>query len=136
MSEDIPEKSVEETPNQATEELLPQEGMGEDQIAEVPPVTFRANTYDLMSLGSLITGVLILFSCITCGAGYYLMPLIALALGAVGVLSARRAVDADRTRLWSWLGIAAGGLVLLLLVLCIVLYIGFFVLAALSEEWG
>ena len=130
MSQDAPQKPIEQVANETPQEALPPQSMG-----ETPPVTFRANTYDLMSLGSLVTGALILFSCITCGAGYYLMPLIALALGAVGLLSARRAVEADRTRLWSWLGIAAGGVVLLLIALCIILYVGFIVLAAMSGEW-
>jgi hypothetical protein len=101
----------------------------------LPQVTFRGNTYDLISLGSLITGVALLLSCLTCNMGYYCLPLIAVALGAVGVLSARRSVEAERTKLWSWLGIAAGGIVLLLIALCIVLYIGFIVLAAVSGEW-
>jgi hypothetical protein len=78
---------------------------------------------------------MILFSCVTCNTGYYCLPFIAMALGAVGLLSVRQAVDQERTRLWSWLGVAAGGIVLLLIALCVVLYIGFIVLAAVSGEW-
>jgi FtsH-binding integral membrane protein len=133
MSGKKPKESIEKASGQ---ESLPTPDAGKGELAEAPPATFRANTYDLMSLGALVTGALVLFSCITCGAGYYLMPLIALALGAVGLLGARRAVETDRTRLWSWLGIAAGGIVLLLVALCIILYVGFIVLAALSGEWG
>jgi hypothetical protein len=61
--------------------------------------------------------------------GYYCLPFITVVLGVVGVLSARQAVEAERAKLWSWLGIAAGGIVLLLIALFIVLYIGFIALA-------
>jgi len=91
-------------------------------------VTFRGNSYDLVSLVSLASGGLILFTCLTCNLGYYCMPIIPMALGLVGVLSAHRAVDARRTRLWSWLGIAAGGLMLLLILVVVALYVGFIVL--------
>jgi hypothetical protein len=72
---------------------------------------------------------MLLFSCLTCNMGYYCLPFISLVLGVVGVLSARQAVEAERTKLWSWLGIAAGGLVLLLIAVFFVLYVGFIVLA-------
>jgi hypothetical protein len=99
-----------------------------------PQVTFRGNSYDLISLGSLATGGLILFSCVTCGMGYYCMPVIAVVLGAIGVLGARQAVERERTRLWSWLGIAAGGFILLIMAAAFVLYIAFIILAATSAS--
>jgi hypothetical protein len=49
-------------------------------------------------------------------------------LGLVGLLAARQSVEVKRTRLWSWLGIAAGGIVVLLVVAGIGLYIAFIVL--------
>jgi hypothetical protein len=102
----------------------------------VPPsVTFRGNTYDLISLGSLFSGAFLLFTCLTCNLGYYCLPVLSIVLGAIGVLSARQSVQAQRTRLWSWLGIAAGGIVLLLIVLFFICYIGFIVLAIASEQW-
>jgi len=65
------------------------------------------------------------------------VPFIAIALGLVGVLSAHQAVDAKRTRLWSWLGIAAGGLLLLLILVAVVLYVlGFIVLLIAGGELG
>jgi len=123
-------------PSEGRKEALTTVREGEVDLAEAPSVTFRGNTYDLISLGSLITGGLILFTCVTCNMGYYCLPVISLALGAVGLLSARQAVDENRTRLWSWLGIAAGGIILLLITLCFILYIGFFAVAIISEEWG
>jgi hypothetical protein len=137
MTENASEEPIENLPDEEPQEALPAptEDEGESPLAERPQVTFRGNSYDLFSLGSLVTGALILFSCVTCGAGYYCMPVIAVVLGAIGVLGARQAVEEKRTRLWSWLGIAAGGFVLLLVVLGIVLYIGFIVLAVASGGW-
>ncbi len=136
MSESINEEPIEEVPSEELKEALTTVREGEIELAEAPKVTFRGNTYDLISLGSLITGGLILFTCVTCNMGYYCLPIVSLALGAVGLLSAREAVDENRTRLWSWLGIAAGGIILLLIALCFILYIGFFAVAIISEEWG
>jgi hypothetical protein len=135
MNHDLAEQPAEgvrasDVEKRQVEALPPGEGNGP------PSVTFRGNTYDLISLGSLISGALLLFSCLTCNTGYYCLPLISIALGAVGVLSARQSVEAQRTRLWSWLGIAAGGIVLLLIVLLVICYIGFIVLAIATEEWG
>jgi hypothetical protein len=128
---DMPASSSGESAERA---LLPGEP-GEGGPPGEPQVTFRANTYDLLSLGSLITGALILFSCLTCNLGYYCLPLVSVVLGAVGVLSARQAVEEKRTRLWSWLGIATGGIVLLFVVAAIVLYVGFLFLAIVANKW-
>ena len=131
MGDDAPEKALEEVQDGSHDPVV-------DQVPVVPPsqdapssgprVTFRGNSYDLVSLVSLATGGLILFTCLTCNLGYYCMPIIPMALGLVGVLSAHQAVDARRTRLWSWLGIAAGGLMLLLILVVVALYVGFIVL--------
>jgi hypothetical protein len=129
---DMPASSSEEH----VERALPPGEMGEGGPHGEPQVTFRANTYDLLSLGSLITGALILFSCLTCNLGYYCLPFVSVVLGAVGVLSARQAIEEKRTRLWSWLGIATGGIVLLFVVAAVVLYIGFLFLAILANKWG
>jgi hypothetical protein len=97
-----------------------------------PEATFRGNTYDLAALGALTTGVVVLFSCLTCGFGFYCLPLVPLILGLIGLLSARQSVEEERTRLWSWLGIAAGGLMVLLIIAGVVLYIAFIVLAVVA----
>ena len=132
MSEDVSEKSIEEASGEEPEEALPTADVAEPDLADAPQVTFRGNSYDLISLGSLISAALILFTCVTCGMGYYCLPVISVVLGAIGVLSARQAVEQDRTRLWSWLGIAVGGIILLVMVLLFILYVGFIVLAATS----
>jgi hypothetical protein len=134
MSEDISEKSIEEVSGEEPEEALPTADVAETDLADAPQVTFRGNSYDLISLGSLITAALILFSCVTCGMGYYCLPVISVVLGAIGVLGARQAVDGERTRLWSWLGIAAGGFILLIMAVAFVLYIAFIILAATSSS--
>jgi hypothetical protein len=92
-------------------------------------VTFRGNTYDLAALGSLASGALVIFSCLTCNLGFYCLPFVPIVLGMIGVLAARQSVDEQRTRVWSWLGIAAGAFIVLLVVAGIVLYIAFIVLA-------
>ena len=94
-----------------------------------PEATFRGNTYDLAALGALTSGVIVLFSCLTCNMGFYCLPLLPLVLGLIGLLSARQSVEEERTRLWSWLGIAAGGFLVLLAIAGVVLYIAFIVLA-------
>jgi hypothetical protein len=103
------------------------------EAPSTPSVTFQGNTYDLMALGSLVVGGLVLFSCLTCNTGIYCLPLVPIALGTIGLIGARQSVQADRTRLWSWLGIAAGVMILLLIVLAMVLYIGFIALAIITQ---
>ena len=113
---------------------MPHSGLGEavdtDEVVHPgkPTITFKGNTYDLLSLGSLITGALTLFSCLTCNMGYYCLPFIPAVLGLVGMITAHQAVNTERTKLWSWLGIAASGIVLLLILGVIALYIGLIVL--------
>ncbi len=136
MSDITSEEPLESASNEGSEEALPAPDEGEARLPAAPQVTFRGNTYDLVSLGSLGTAALILFSCVTCNMGYYCLPFLAVILGAIGVLSARQAVDEERTRLWSWLGLAGGGFILLAMLACFVLYIGFIVLAAISDGWG
>lgn len=86
--------------------------------------TFMGNTYDLAALGALASAVLLACMCGTCNLGFYCLPLLPLALGLVGVFSARQAVNYERTRLWSWIGIGVGGVVLVLLVVALVAYFG------------
>ncbi len=100
----------------------------------VPEATFKGNTYDLAALGALSSGVLLLFSCLTCNLGFYCLPLFPLVLGLIGLLSARQSVEEERTRLWSWIGIAAGGFIVLLTIAGIVLYIAFIVLAVAAGQ--
>ena len=90
-------------------------------------VTFMGNTYDLLSVVSVVTGGLVLLSCLTCNMGYYCLPIVPIVLGLVGVLSAHQSVDRERTRLLSWLGVASGGVLLLALFAVVAMYVGFIV---------
>ena len=90
-------------------------------------VTFMGNTYDLLSVVTVVSGGLTLLSCLTCNMGYYCLPILPIVLGIVGVLSAQQSVDRERTRLLSWLGVAAGGIILLLFLVAVALYVGFIV---------
>jgi len=72
----------------------------ETDLPEQRTVTFMGNTYDLAALGALGSGAVVLFSCLTCNLGYYCLPFIPLLLGLVGIVSAREAIDKERTRLW------------------------------------
>ncbi|MBC8252944.1 MAG: hypothetical protein H8E35_02795 [Ardenticatenia bacterium] len=140
MGDNAPEQALEEVQDGSHDSVVDQVPVvppSQDPLPSGPRVTFRGNSYDLISLGSLAIGGLMAFTCLTCNLGSYCVPFIAIALGLVGVLSAHQAVDAKRTRLWSWLGIAAGGLLLLLILVAVVLYVlGFIVLLIAGGELG
>ena len=87
-------------------------------------VTFMGNTYDLVALVALLTGALVLFILLTCGVGTYCLPLVPIVAGIIALASASQAADPERTRRYSWLGIGAGGLAVLLIAGVIALYVG------------
>jgi len=94
-------------------------------------VTFMGNSYDLTALGALASGILVLVTCLTCGQVFYCLPVIPIILGIIGLVLARDSVDAERTRLWSWLGIGGGGITILLTIVAVAGYffmVMFFVL--------
>ena len=99
-----------------------------EEGAKGAKVTFRGNTYDLLSVVSVVTGGLVLLSCLTCNMGYYCLPIVPIVVGLIGVLSAHQSVDRERTRLLSWLGVASGGVLLLALLAVVAMYVGFIVL--------
>lgn len=90
--------------------------------------TFLGNTYDLAAMGALGSGMLALLSCVTCNTVYYCLPLLPIALGVVGLVAAEQSVNAHRTRTWSWIGIAAGIIIILVALAAIVLYLAFIAL--------
>ena len=108
------------------------------QEATVPPerpaVTFMGNTYDLTSLGALASGLLMLFICLTCNMGFYCLPFFPIALGLIGLLTARQALDFERTRLWSWISIGVGGLVLALMAAAIIVYVALIIILLNSAD--
>jgi hypothetical protein len=105
--------------------------MNETQLDHEPAprrtITLMGNTYDLAALIALITGAVVLFLLLTCGMGAYCLPFAPIVAGIIALASAARAADPQRTRLYAWLGIGAGGLALLLTVGLILLYVGLFV---------
>ncbi|MCS7259362.1 MAG: CD225/dispanin family protein [Anaerolineae bacterium] len=90
--------------------------------------SFIGNAYDLAALGALGSGVLALLSCVTCNMVYYCLPLLPIALGIVGLVAAEQSVNARRTRIWSWIGVAAGILIILVMLAAVVLYFIFIAL--------
>jgi hypothetical protein len=68
----------------------------------------------------------------------YCLPVAAVALGIIGLVMARDAIDPERTRLWSWLGIGSGGLTILLaaaLMLTYFLCAFFAMLLSFNRRW-
>jgi len=100
---------------------------------ERPTVTFMGNTYDLTSLGALASGLLLMFMCLTCNMGFYCLPFIPMIMGAIGLLTARQAVDSERTKLWSWIGLGLGGVVLMLIATAVFLYFGLVIVTFLAS---
>ena len=94
------------------------------EAAPRPKVTFMGNSYDLTAVVAVTAGAMIAIPCLTCNMGYYCLPIVPIVLGLIGLLSAKDSVDAERTRLLSWLGIGGGLLVIELIVLLVVVYIG------------
>lgn len=93
-----------------------------------PAVTFMGNTYDLVALGALASGLLVGFLCLTLNYGIYFLPFLPLILGLIGVFTARQAVDEQRAKTYSWIALGIAGGILLLAVLCIFLAIVFYAL--------
>jgi hypothetical protein len=112
---------------------LPGSPMGEyaapaEPVPVKPPVIFTGNWHDLAAMGAFASGLLAVFLCMTLNYGNYCLPFLPLVLGLIGVLTARQAVNGDRARLWSWVGLGIGIALLVLMGLCVALYFGFFVL--------
>lgn len=112
---------VEQMREQHGEDFDPEQGFASQRSS-----IFRGNSYDVAALGALASGVLVLFTCLTCGFGYYCLPFVPMLLGLVGIAAARDAIDEERTKLWSWLGIGAGVIAVLGLILGVLLSCLFF----------
>lgn len=125
------------TQNAYVEQMRAEHGEDFDPSTSLPgrrTVTFMGNTYDLAALGALGSGAVVLFSCLTCNLGYYCLPFIPLLLGLVGIISAREAVNKERTRLWSWLGIGAGIVVIVAGILAVMGFCLWFTLMVANAE--
>ncbi len=77
-------------------------------------VAFEGNAYDLTALIGLISGAIVLLTCLTCGIGLYILPIFAIILGVIGIVMAKKSVNPQRTQLWSWLGIGTSAVIILL----------------------
>ena len=98
-----------------------------------PRADFRGNSYDLTALAALGIGLVVLLMCVTFGQFVYCLPFIAIVLGIIGLVLGRDAVDPQRTRLWSWLGIGGAGVSLLVGILLVFSYFAcFFVMMLFS----
>jgi hypothetical protein len=105
-----------------------------EQISK--PVTYKGNAYDMTSLIALLSGVGILFLCLTCNMGFYLLPFVAIVLGVFGVVQAQKSVDPQRTQLLSWLGIGSGIAVILISLFGIAVYIMLIILIARTTRYS
>ena len=84
---------------------------------------FEGNAHDLTALIALICGAIVLLICVSCGLGIYLLPVVAIVLGVIGVMMAKNAVNPQRSQLWSWLGIGSGVVAVLLALFAFAVYI-------------
>jgi hypothetical protein len=90
--------------------------------AERPRVTLLGNSYDLTALAALATGLLVVLMCLTAGQAAYCLPFIAIVLGVIGLVFSKDAINPERTRLWSWLGLGGAGVSLLVGLLLLLSY--------------
>ncbi len=98
----------------------------EEESNSSPKVTFMGNSYDLTAVVGITTAGITLFTCGTCGTGFYCLPLAPVILGAIGLLSLKDAVDPERTKKLSWVSIGVGGLFLALVALLVLIYVAYF----------
>jgi hypothetical protein len=109
--------------------------------AETPPtperrkVTFMGNSYDLTALGAFASGVTVLLTCLTCNQFATCLPCLPLILGIIGLVMAKDAVDEDRTRTWSWIGIGSTGVILVLLAVAAIAYLAFVAFIVLAGQF-
>lgn len=102
-------------------------------VSPAPAEMYQGNSYDMAALVGVISGALVLLSCGTLGLGTYCLPLLPLILGVIGLVTAKDAVNPDRTRLMSWISIGIGGVIFLLIILLVLVYAGFIFFAVASE---
>ncbi len=121
----LPPAEPESPPEKGGSTTQPYSGPVAPADKDAARAPFRGNAYDLAALGALGSGVLALLSCVTCNTVYYCLPLLPIALGAIGLVAAEQSLNARRTRTWSWIGIATGIVIILVALAAIVLYIAF-----------
>lgn len=115
-----------------TEQIETIQSEESETVSSEPKATMRGNAFDLTSLGALASGVLMLFMCLSCNLGFYCLPALPIILGVVGLATARKAVNREQSQTMSWVGLAAGGLSILLMAAGFIFYIGLYILLILS----
>ncbi|MBV9786617.1 MAG: hypothetical protein JOZ51_00465 [Chloroflexi bacterium] len=95
-----------------------------------PSAPYVGNQKDMLSFMAMIAGAGLLLSCIP---GFScLLPFFALIGGIIGLRGADQAINPGRTRTYSWVGIIAGAIFLLVIIAFMVFY-GALIMAALQE---
>lgn len=89
---------------------------------------YRGNWTDVVALLAAVFGFAALAPCLM-GGMFSCLPLV---LGAIGLLTAKDAVDPQRTRILSWSGIGLTAIVYTLIAAFVFCYIAFILAAVLS----
>lgn len=95
------------------------------------PPTYTGNKRDNLATIAMVAGVGVIISSCT-GIGGCLLPIFALVAGIMGLRSASQAINPDRTRKYSWIAIATGGF-MVVVILGVALLYGGIILAAIGE---
>jgi hypothetical protein len=91
-----------------------------------PIVTFKGNNYDLMSVAGVSVAGATLFTCGTCGFGFYCLPIVPIIFGAIGLLSLKESVDPHRTKQLSLVSIGVGSVFVLMVLAFFMFYAVYF----------
>lgn len=111
----------------------------ETQSAQLPPpvaphtvrqleTRYEGNSFDVYALIAGIVGVTSLAMCFTGNMLIYCLPLVPLVFGIIALRNSSRALNPSRTRTMGWIGIAAGALgvlVLLIFAVFMAVYLAF-----------
>jgi len=125
---------MEQTANEMTPDETVSEPAPEKPSEANPPLaTWHANGSDLTALAALSSGLLMVFTCLTCNLGFYCLPVLPVLLGVIGVAIASRAVNPRQSKLWSWIGLGSGAVVILLIIAGVVLYFAFLLVIILTQ---
>ena len=87
-------------------------------LAPLPNITVQRNGYDVMALIALITGVISLAGCggIALAVCIPPLPIMPLIFGVIGLAGAKNATLPAQARAFSWVGVIAGVLFMLIVV--------------------
>ncbi len=95
-----------------------------------PDPKFRGNSADVAAVCALVSSLLMLALCLSCGTGVCCLPALPVGLGTAGLLLAKRAENQKRARMWSGIGLGVGLVAVALLMLAIA---GVTILVALEQ---